>query len=534
MGSNNMPVDQEIIRLGDDAAGRVYRQQQLLFLAVLGMYLCLSLRVASERLFWFDELFTFYTARLESVPALWDYLNTGSELNPPLVYLVSRVSLALLGENELALRFPAVIGYGVLVWCVYRFVGRRWGPLQGWLAALFLLASNITGYSYEARPYALALGCEGVALLCWQRVTLRATGRAPALAGLALSLGLAVSTHYYALLLFIPLGLAELVRCATDKRLDLPVGLALVAGCTPLLGFLPLIHHARTYSEGFWAQPTWDALEWSYWTYLSRLVLPLVLSLIVLAFSVGRVPAKSEQDEQLPQRPRPFEVTLLIALAALPALALLLGMLVTRVYTPRYCLYAVPGVAILFSFVVVRLTVGRPVSALLVIQLFFVWYIFVEHQAYCDVKVSAKRFADTCVFLRSHGCADAPVAYAEYHFFLQVSHYDPVLAPHAICVASLDLPLRHHGQNTDDRALTALARIVPLHVEEFEAFARAHGKFLLFGENAWMSKELLDRGARLTLVAECPDGKLFEVETYPAASLARRAGTPVHEGMASP
>jgi hypothetical protein len=529
-----MSVEQTIVHVGDSAASRIYRRQQVLFVVVLGAYLCLSLRVASERLFWFDELFTLYTARFESLPALWHNLQTGSELNPPLYYVASHCAVWLLGENEMTLRLPATLGYGVLVWCTFQFVGRRWGALQGWLAALFVLGSNITYYSFEARPYGLALGFAGVALLCWQRATSAKTGRRAALVGLALTLGLGLSTHYYFLLVFIPLGLAELVRTAETRRVDPALSGALLAGLASLVLYVPLLTYARSCAVSFWAPASWEGLPVSYGDYLGRLMLPLVVALGLLAFSRGRAPDGSSPTTITNAEPRPFEITVVLALAALPVFAILLGKLATGAYTPRYAVFAVPGLGILFSFAVVRLAAARPAPVLNVIVLMCGWFVFVEHCDYCAVKANARTFADTCNVLRRHGGGEAPVVYAEYHFFLQVNHYDPVLASRAVCIASFDLPLRHHTHITDDGALTKLARLVPLHVEDYEAFTRTHGKFLLFGENPWLHKELLERGARLTLVADCPDGKLFEVETDWAASLALRAGRPDLERMISP
>ena len=89
--------------------------RRLWFLAGFSiLYLGVTSLVASQRPLWNDELYTLYIARLHSMTDVWEALLTGAEQLPPLFYLLTRASLALLGTNELSLRLPEVVGFWIM------------------------------------------------------------------------------------------------------------------------------------------------------------------------------------------------------------------------------------------------------------------------------------------------------------------------------------------------------------------------------------------------------------------------------------
>jgi len=129
------------------------------------------------------------------------------------------------------------------------------------------------------------LGLAAVALLLWQ--VRSDTGSASAAAGLALALMCAVSVHYYAALLVVPLGAAELARAHSRRRLDRGVVLALVAGLAPLIAYEPLIHGADKYAGRFWTTFGWDsALRFFGWVVRSPAVPPHFGTWALVAFVV--------------------------------------------------------------------------------------------------------------------------------------------------------------------------------------------------------------------------------------------------------
>jgi 4-amino-4-deoxy-L-arabinose transferase-like glycosyltransferase len=120
----------------------------------------------SMRQLWHDELFTYYIAQAPSLSRLWEELHL--DLNPPLLYLATRASLAVLGDHPYAVRFPSILAFLAGSLCLYVWVARRLRPSYGLLAMLALWSTPFFYYSSEARPYGLVIGFFGMALLAYQ------------------------------------------------------------------------------------------------------------------------------------------------------------------------------------------------------------------------------------------------------------------------------------------------------------------------------------------------------------------------------
>jgi hypothetical protein len=91
--------------------------------AILAVYLGIAGLLAHYKLFWNDELFTVYIARIPTVPDVWAFLATGVEQTPPTFHLLSRWVIHTLGEHHVTVRLPSILAVGVLGICL--FVVRR-------------------------------------------------------------------------------------------------------------------------------------------------------------------------------------------------------------------------------------------------------------------------------------------------------------------------------------------------------------------------------------------------------------------------
>lgn len=117
--------------------------------------------------FWYDETFTAQLARLPFAQ-MWQVML--SDVHPPWWYILSWFNARLLGDSEVALRFPAFIGGLVLIYLVWRVAGNfGLNPQERSLAALLIaLFPAMIYYSAEARPYSLlACGVVGM-MICIQ------------------------------------------------------------------------------------------------------------------------------------------------------------------------------------------------------------------------------------------------------------------------------------------------------------------------------------------------------------------------------
>ena len=229
--------------------------------AFSAVYLAATSILATRRPAWNDEEYTFYFASVGGVADLWRALQTGADQAPPLSYLLARGSLDVFGDGRFALRLPQILAFLVFSVAMYTFVARRTNRLYGFIAMVVPTLTVAYYYASEARAYGLVLAFGAVALVCWQAAT-DGTRRRLALVGLAVALALATSSHYYAVLLLVPLALGELTRSLARRRIDAWIWLALGAGLVPLAGFVQLVRASKGYSADFWGRPSWsDALR---------------------------------------------------------------------------------------------------------------------------------------------------------------------------------------------------------------------------------------------------------------------------------
>src|SRR5208337_500114 len=85
----------------------VERISAIAALVLAAFYLATSVYIASQRLFWFDELFTIHIARLPDWATIWTALHAGVDSLPPVYYMVARCFGSLFGPGEVVARMPS-------------------------------------------------------------------------------------------------------------------------------------------------------------------------------------------------------------------------------------------------------------------------------------------------------------------------------------------------------------------------------------------------------------------------------------------
>lgn len=141
---------------------------------------------------WFDEVCS-YRGATDTSGMLWRWLPFSNDEHSPLPFIEMKASLAVLGDSQWALRFPAAC-YAVLgVLALYGVVGRSIGWAVAWWAAL-LLALNpyVLEHHREARMYPAwffyATVAVGVAWECTRRAEAQPNRRSVYLWWLALGM----------------------------------------------------------------------------------------------------------------------------------------------------------------------------------------------------------------------------------------------------------------------------------------------------------------------------------------------------------
>jgi len=111
----------------------------------LGASLVLFASIALYRVFsvpiWFDECFTLFISRLNSLGGMLRAMPADSQ--PPLQYLLTHAMIRALGESELAIRLPELAAYLGAALLVFRIVRRHGSAVQGLFAVFSFLGCTL-------------------------------------------------------------------------------------------------------------------------------------------------------------------------------------------------------------------------------------------------------------------------------------------------------------------------------------------------------------------------------------------------------
>jgi hypothetical protein len=488
---------------------------QLLFGAFFIALILGSVGRAVSKPLWHDEIFTAYLATRLGVTELWGALSRGTDLNPPLYHLAARASGLVVGNEALATRLPSLIGFAVATFALFVFLRRSLGDAFALVGAVAPTVSGLYVYAYEGRPYGLVLGFSAIALAAWQRRGDDASHLAgPLICSGALMAG--TMTHYYAVLMVLPLATGELVRTRLRGRFDWVMGMAIASAIAPLPLLWPLIASARQFTEGFWSQPEIVQL----WGLYRRLLEPLDLivlaaGLVASAFwlierttehnSVLRTRAVSQAPRNLP----PDEIAVALALIALPIAGFSLAVTVTGAFHERYVLQVVLGLAMLFAWACARALRSRQAIAILVVTIV----------AAAGVRLAAgvMQFArpapdplvrHRALLARAEG---ADVVVSHVLTFLPLTYYSKT-GPHVTYLTKPADVVEQLGVDTGGKALQKLADIVPMDLQDYDRYVTDHRRFYLYGPESWVTRRLLSQQARLRLVGTNDELSLYEVE----------------------
>ena len=239
---------------------------------------------------WMDEGVSFGMATVEDFRAA-----LRREYNPPVYYLLQRLWLLPFGESEAALRSLSAV-FGTLFVAAIVWGGRVFlGPAVGlWSGALAAIAPLHIYYSQEARPYALlSLAILLITITLWRAVQVGTWARWLAFSSCTL---LALSTHYFAVLVLAPAGLLVLLgpTAVRGNRRWWRYAVASVLGLVPWLLWLAwsLLLNPHPRGGHDWIQRVWENLP-------PRLAIPKSMEVLLLGSQVGFVPGFFKQFTNL-------------------------------------------------------------------------------------------------------------------------------------------------------------------------------------------------------------------------------------------
>jgi hypothetical protein len=485
-----------------------------------GVYFADILLRASEKYFWFDELFTIYLCRLAGFKSTWTAVSHGADFNPPLFYLLIRGAQHLFGEGLIGTRVPAMIGVWIGCLGIFLFVFRRNGPFAGFIAAALPFFTLVNYYAYEARPHGIVLGWAGLALIFWQRAK-ENRRRTWWVAGFALAIAGGLMTHEYAIYILVPFIVVELYGLVAKRRLDWSIvaamGLPLLFA---VIVYLPMIRMYKATMPPSFFPATRFAIANFYQDLFGPGIWVLVLLVVVVAIGSLKGPATELRRPAVPRA----ELLLAIAFVGLPCFGFFGAKLTHGAFISRYFLSSILGFALLLGFAFgrpqirprVRLVAAACLFAVLVGVTGSDWiHRLLRHpdglmepstglNLNTDLNNPLRRYSSLG---KSTGGLDiAVVSSLEYIYLFRYA--PPVLANALHYVATV------HDVNLGGYRRLMKETHVPLKIDVLPEFLKNHNSFMVYAplENAALISPFVDAGYDLKAIQTDSQGVLFKCD----------------------
>ncbi|MDE3198662.1 MAG: glycosyltransferase family 39 protein [Acidobacteriota bacterium] len=497
------------------------------WLTVLTLIYFATSRLRAGKPLWFDELTTYYLARMDSIAAAWRATIDGVDLQPPLMMALAHISQKLLGPTDFATRLPSIVGVFLACAFLYAFLKKRLGQSYAISGAVLLLLTSAYHYAVEARPYGLVLAGASIALYSWQRAC--ESGRSwLSLTGIALGLWIALASQCYAVLLCVPFGTGEIVRSFRRKKMDWGVWMAFALSATALVFYPPLISlHGNGFAgkveifapnlRSFWIVPS--HLFGGGWRVIA----------VLLVMSALMVRGKSRTVESEPAIPLHETV----AIGLLTALPILLTILVAKLDSSifyRYGIAAVLGMVVLTMRAFHRISFGDPRIGSLILLLMsgvFVERFISDAFSRPDMQPGASIVAgaaETGIHVGGHRLLSfvkpgVPLVVSNPFWFPEVVHYAPrSLADRTFYLRDVNSAKRISGTDFFEYAIPALYKLpVPGHIVAYSDFTATYRHFYLYTSSNsfdWLTGRLGEDGVVFTFVGRLEDALLLEA-TFP-------------------
>jgi len=511
-----------LVALGVRSEQSIARHERKYLLFALAVFTLFALYHALITPLWFDELFTLFISRLSSLQEMLRAMPSDGQ--PPLQYLLTHISLRLLGESAFALRVPEIIATITAGWMTYKIVRRHGTAIQALFALVMMLGAILIMYqAYTARPYGLLLAFTALTFYSWQTASLRQHHRLLPLCGVAMGIAGAILSHHFGLVhvgLFLAAG--EGARFIQRHRLDVWLLSAMVTGLAPLALTLPLAHISHTvlgeavlHSTNFWAKPSAIDLLW----YSGMISLPLLYLFAIFAFLPW--PKRPDDGKISSLLQVPFhEWTAMYALCLLLPVVILLTVFKTGNFQPKYAISTSLGLALFSGWALPRFAPRQiniqPLLALSSVccLLLMAMTLFLENMHLPIWKAQPGTIAVSPVLLNAS--AGFPIVVANAYDYAPEWWYAPPSVQQRLIYLSDVAYAERQPDFLPELSLATSQDYIPLRVTAYAPFVSSHATFLLLDSGlprlTWVVPRLANAGWRLTPIAKSGKDVLYRVD----------------------
>jgi hypothetical protein len=434
-----------------------------------------------------SEIYVLEIARQPDLTTIWSVLRAGADNHPPMDYWLRHLSMSFFGSSSLAFRLPSLIAIWTSAIFLFLLLCRRGDPMYGASAVLLMLLLWGQSLAANDRGYALLLCSFSISLYAWDGF--EAQPSSIWREGLfALSLLLAVYSHYYGVLFFIAYALAALVRSLMDRRLWIRPFVLLAGtavGCIPLW---TLAEVASQYRTNFWTPVDLTAAL----NFYAMLLSPVLTAFVVMTVLLSIALVGSTRGEWPGRLPLSRTSILAIGMFSFQPISLfLIAKLLTGAFNPGYAAEAGVAFCLLFVVLAANLSPSPRWRAVIFVGVPMVF-----------LTISTARLARSLTFSYREDFVKAlaqlqktinlPVVLGDDGLFVELAYAYPAVLKN--CYFLYDaFP---HDRTNVDLAVRGLQQVMPLQAETYDAMKTAHREFLFIGTagNAVLKRAVADGG----------------------------------------
>ena len=483
------------------------RHRYLVLILLTIIYALGAVRHAANRPLWYDEIITVISASAPDAAGTWKAAQA-TDASPPLLHLLTHFSMQWFGSGEAAIRLPAIAGFWIFCLCLFQFVRRRAGIYFGFAALLMPVMTEAYTYAYEARAYGAELGFCGLMLVGWQMAGEGRRRMAGAVL-LALSLAGAMLLQYYAVLLYLPLGGAELYRSWRERRCNWAIWVAFVCGIGPLAWRITTVRIiVSQFSQTTWA-PAYPEQVVEFW----ETMLPHTLSFLVAGLAIVALRLmgnRAEEEAAIPPKLAAHELLAGVLFLAIPVMAVAIGIFKTHMFTPRYALIGVTGVALLAPMIAAWLAKGRAFTGFLMmgVGMMALFYMTLE------VSPRINRVAEEATLMKA--LEQGPVVVVpDGQLFLQMWYYTPApLKEKLLYLVDNEAAVKYMGFDAIDVGIEHLKPWATMTAMDYKDFAKAGREFRLYQSSmrpGWLLARVVADGGSAQIEQYAPSRQLVRV-----------------------
>ena len=251
-------------------------------LFVLAMLTTSCVIWSGNRIFQYEEFFTYYSASDDSFTNMLAANSDGIHASPPAYFILLWIWARFFGTSELALRIPSSICLSIAFVLLFRFLSRAYSVRSAGLGLVFVFcfSSWIVYPNIEARFYGQFLLVNAIMVLSYQSRHLSYPPRSTWFVWNGIVHGLAVLTHYFGFCFSAMVLLSAMAQDFVQGRRQTRFYLSIVVSWLAFVPWIPSLLGQRQRYSTFWLPPPalTDLFE-VYKAGLDKLALPLVLLL---------------------------------------------------------------------------------------------------------------------------------------------------------------------------------------------------------------------------------------------------------------